>query len=125
MLPEEGPYARAGVIARMAVIGHRITRAEEAVTARPVLAEEASSLGIAAAAAVLAVARTYATYATNGRPIEQPTSSSPPNDGHSSTRSPSANSPARFTCAAAPWCRADVTHSQGGRNGFRADRGGS
>ncbi len=61
MLPEEGPHAGTGVIARMAAIGHHITRAEEAVTARPVLADEASRLRIPLGAAVLAIARTYAT----------------------------------------------------------------
>ena len=60
-LPEEGPHAGNGVIARMAAIGHNITRSEEAVTARPVLADEASRLGIPLGAAILAIARTYAT----------------------------------------------------------------
>ncbi len=67
MLPEEGPYAGHGVIARMAAIGQHITRAEEAVTARPVLASEAARLHIPLGAAVLAIARTYA---TGDRPVE-------------------------------------------------------
>jgi DNA-binding GntR family transcriptional regulator len=66
-LPEEGPHAGRGVIARMAVIGQHITRAEEAVTARPVLADEASRLRIPLGAIILAVARTYA---TSDRPVE-------------------------------------------------------
>ncbi len=67
MLPEDGPHAGQGVIARMAAIGHHITRAEEAVTARPVLADQASRLHIPLGTAVLAIARTYA---TNDRPVE-------------------------------------------------------
>jgi DNA-binding GntR family transcriptional regulator len=67
MLPEEGPHGGQGVIARMAAIGRHITRAEEAVTARPVLAGEATRLHIPLGAAVLAIARTYA---TNQRPVE-------------------------------------------------------
>ncbi len=67
MLPEEGPHAGKGVIARMAAIGHHITGAEEAVTARPVLADEASRLHIPLGAAVLAIARSYATAQ---RPVE-------------------------------------------------------
>jgi len=61
MLPEEGPYAGKGVIARMRAIGQRIIRAEETITARSVLASEGSRLGIALGTTVLAVARTYAT----------------------------------------------------------------
>ena len=67
MLPEEGPHAGKGVIARMAAIGQHIIRAEETVTARPVFASEGSRLGVAPGAAVLAVARTYATA---DRPVE-------------------------------------------------------
>jgi DNA-binding GntR family transcriptional regulator len=67
LLPEDGPHAGQGVIARMAVIGQHITRAEEAVTARPVLADEASRLYIPLGTAVLAIARTYA---TDDRPVE-------------------------------------------------------
>jgi DNA-binding GntR family transcriptional regulator len=66
-LPEEGPHAGQGVIARMAAIGHQITRAEEAVTARPALADEATRLHVAPGATILAIARTYA---TSDRPIE-------------------------------------------------------
>ena len=66
-LPEEGPHAGKGVIARMAAIGQHIIRAEETVTARPVLASEGSPLGVALGVAVLAVGRTYATA---DRPVE-------------------------------------------------------
>jgi DNA-binding GntR family transcriptional regulator len=59
MLPEEGPHAGRGVVERMAEIGHRITRAEEAVSARPALATEAARLGIRPGSLVLTIARTY------------------------------------------------------------------
>ncbi|HEV2375432.1 MAG TPA: GntR family transcriptional regulator [Streptosporangiaceae bacterium] len=67
MLPEEGPHAGRGVIERMQVIGQRITYAEEAVSARPALADEAERLGIRAGSTVLTVARTYHTAE---RPVE-------------------------------------------------------
>ncbi len=61
MRPEDGPYAGQGVIDRMAVIGQRITRAEETVTARAALAAEAERLKIRPGATVLTIARTYYT----------------------------------------------------------------
>jgi hypothetical protein len=67
MLPEEGPHAGRGVAERMAVIGHRITHAEEVVTARPALADEAERLGMRPGATVLVIARTYHTAQ---RPVE-------------------------------------------------------
>jgi GntR family transcriptional regulator len=67
MLPEEGPHAGKGVVERMAVIGQRITHAEENVAARPALASEAQRLGIRPGGTVLTVARTY--Y-TPERPVE-------------------------------------------------------
>jgi DNA-binding GntR family transcriptional regulator len=67
MLPEEGPHAGRGVVERMAVIGQAITYAEEAVSARPVLAAEAERLHIRPGALVLTIARTYR---TDERPIE-------------------------------------------------------
>jgi hypothetical protein len=66
-LPGEGPHVGKGVIERMATIGQHITRAEEIVTARPVLANEANRLQIALKATVLDVTRTYA---TDERPVE-------------------------------------------------------
>jgi hypothetical protein len=51
----------------MAVIGQRITHAEEAVSARPALAAEAERLKIRPGATVLTIARTYRTE--NG-PVE-------------------------------------------------------
>jgi DNA-binding GntR family transcriptional regulator len=61
MLPEEGPHAGKGVVKRMAVIGQRITHAEETVAARPALASEAERLGIRPGATVLTIARIYRT----------------------------------------------------------------
>lgn len=65
--PEEGPHAGRGVVERMAVIGHHITHAEEAVSARPALAAEAEHLHIRPGAIVLAITRTYR---TSERPVE-------------------------------------------------------
>jgi GntR family transcriptional regulator len=59
MLLEEGPHAGSGVVERMAVIGQRITRAEEVVSARPALAAEAARLGVRPWSLVLTIARTY------------------------------------------------------------------
>lgn len=67
MFPEEGPHAGKGVVERMAVIGQRITHAEEAVAARPALASEAERLGIRPGGTVLTIARTYRTAE---RPVE-------------------------------------------------------
>jgi DNA-binding GntR family transcriptional regulator len=61
MLPEEGPHAGKGVVDRMAVIGQHVTHAEEAVSARPALAAEASRLNIRPGGTVLTIARTYHT----------------------------------------------------------------
>lgn len=58
MLPEEGPHAGKGVVERMAVIGQRITHAEEDMAARPALASEAEQLGVRPGATVLTIART-------------------------------------------------------------------
>jgi DNA-binding GntR family transcriptional regulator len=67
MLPEDGPHAGHGVIERMSVIGQQITRAEEVVTARPVLAAEAGKLKMRPGGTVLTIARTYH---TSERPVE-------------------------------------------------------
>jgi DNA-binding GntR family transcriptional regulator len=67
MFPEEGPHAGKGVVERMAVIGQRITHAEETVTARPALAAEAGRLGVRPGATVLTIARVYHTAE---RPVE-------------------------------------------------------
>lgn len=61
MLPEEGPHAGKGVVERMAVIGQRITHAEETVAARPALASEAERLAIRPGSIVLTIARIYRT----------------------------------------------------------------
>jgi UTRA domain len=67
MLPEEGPHAGKGMVERMAVIGQRITHAEEDVGARPALASEAERLGIRPGGAVLTIARTYPRRRAAGR----------------------------------------------------------
>lgn len=67
MFPEDGPHAGRGVAERMAVIGQRITHAEEVVTARPALADEAERLVMRPGATVLVIARTYRTAQ---RPVE-------------------------------------------------------
>lgn len=67
MFPEEGPHAGQGVVDRMAVIGQRITTAEEVVSARPALAAEAAELNIRPGSTVLTITRTYS---TNERPVE-------------------------------------------------------
>jgi DNA-binding GntR family transcriptional regulator len=51
----------------MAVIGQRITHAEENVAARPALASEAEQLDIRPGGSILTIARTYH---TTERPVE-------------------------------------------------------
>ncbi|MER7792573.1 GntR family transcriptional regulator [Streptomyces sp. NPDC097640] len=59
VLPEAGPLAGRGVVARMAYIGMPVDRAVEAVVARTASAEEAGLLEIAAGSVVEALERTY------------------------------------------------------------------
>ncbi|WUH99450.1 GntR family transcriptional regulator [Spirillospora sp. NBC_00431] len=66
MLPEEGPYAGAGVVARMRAIEQTVTLASEVVTARAVLAEEADVLGEPMGSIVMVIQRTY----SGDRPLE-------------------------------------------------------
>lgn len=66
MLPEEGPYAGAGVVARMRAIGHEVTLATEVVTARAILADEAEQLGEPLGSIVMVIQRTY----TGDRAVE-------------------------------------------------------
>jgi GntR family transcriptional regulator len=61
MFSEEGPHAGKGVVERMAVIGQRITRAEETVAARPALASEAERLDMRPGGTVITIARIYRT----------------------------------------------------------------
>src|SRR5205823_449924 len=61
MFPEEGPHAGKGVVERMAVVGQRITHAEETVTARPALASEAERLDMRPGSTVITIARVYRT----------------------------------------------------------------
>lgn len=69
VLPEAGPYGGLGVADRMAVIGIDVGTPVERVTARGATRAEAGLLGIAPAAPVLAIERTYYDQAT-GRPVE-------------------------------------------------------
>lgn len=66
MLPEAGPYAGAGVVARMRVIEQAVTLATEVVTARAILAEEAEQLAEPLGSIVMVIERTYA----GDRPVE-------------------------------------------------------
>jgi DNA-binding GntR family transcriptional regulator len=66
MLPEEGPYAGAGVVARMRAAGHEVALATEVVTARTILAEEADRLDEPMGSIVMVIQRTYA----GDRPVE-------------------------------------------------------
>lgn len=66
MLPEAGPYAGAGVAARMDAIGHTVANATEVVTARAILADEAEQLAEPMGSIVMVIQRTY----TSDRPVE-------------------------------------------------------
>lgn len=68
VLPEGGPLAGSGVVARMAAIGITVTRAVE--IPRPVMAdrEQAQCLGVSAGTPALLIERTF--YDTDGRPVE-------------------------------------------------------
>lgn len=59
LLPEEGPYAGAGVVDRMAAIEIDVDSVLEEVAARPALADEARQLGGIAGYLVLDIQRTY------------------------------------------------------------------
>ncbi|TDD33736.1 GntR family transcriptional regulator [Actinomadura sp. KC06] len=59
MLPESGPYAGAGVVARMRAIEQTVTLASEVVTARAILADEADVLGEPMGSIVMVIQRTY------------------------------------------------------------------
>ncbi len=67
MLPEDGPYAGAGVRDRMAAIGVDIELANEIVTGRHVTAAEAEELRLPLGAVVIVIQRTYLTAE---RPVE-------------------------------------------------------
>jgi len=67
-LPESGPHAGLGVIARMALVDIRVVRATEDVSTRTATARESRILGLTANAAVLVVERTH--FADDGRPVE-------------------------------------------------------
>ncbi|GLZ14055.1 GntR family transcriptional regulator [Actinomadura sp. NBRC 104425] len=67
MLPEEGPHAGAGVVARMRAIGHEIGMANEVITARAITAAEAEELDEPVGSIVMVIQRTYSTAE---RPVE-------------------------------------------------------
>jgi DNA-binding GntR family transcriptional regulator len=67
MLPEEGPLAGRGVVARMAAIDVVVDNIAEEVYVRPGRAEETAPLGGVPGRAVLAVERTHF---AGGRPVE-------------------------------------------------------
>jgi DNA-binding GntR family transcriptional regulator len=67
MLPEEGPLAGKGVVARMAAIDVVVDNLVENVCVRPGLAAETAALGAVPGRSVLAVERTYF---AGGRPVE-------------------------------------------------------
>ncbi|GAA3965961.1 GntR family transcriptional regulator [Actinomadura viridis] len=66
MLPEEGPHAGAGVVARMRAIGLEVSLATEVITARSILAEEADILNEPLGSIVMVIQRTY----SGDRPVE-------------------------------------------------------
>ena len=67
LLPEQGPHAGRGVIARMSVIGVQVDQVTEEIAVRASLAAEAAALGIPLGAPVLAVERAHL---AGGRPAE-------------------------------------------------------
>ncbi|MGK5547046.1 GntR family transcriptional regulator [Streptomyces sp. URMC 127] len=68
VLPEGGPHAGKGVIARMAEIGITVTRAVEQPEPGHANAEEATLLGVQRGALVTRIQRTY--YSDDGRAVE-------------------------------------------------------
>lgn len=68
LLPEEGEFAGAGVVDRMAAIGIRVTRSREVISDRAARAEEVEALGGIASGHVLHIVRTY--LDDQGRPVE-------------------------------------------------------
>ncbi|WP_405361599.1 UTRA domain-containing protein [Kitasatospora sp. NBC_00085] len=69
VLPEAGPHAGIGVADRMALIGIEVGVPVERVTARQASRSEAQTLGVAPAAPVMAIERTYYDHGTS-RPVE-------------------------------------------------------
>ncbi|GAA1545746.1 GntR family transcriptional regulator [Actinomadura kijaniata] len=66
MLPEQGPHAGAGVVARMRAIGREVELATEVVTARSIHAAEAELLDEPIGSIVMVIQRTY----SGNRPVE-------------------------------------------------------
>lgn len=69
VMPEAGPHAGRGVAARMRVIGIDVDDPVERVRARGATRAEATALGVAPSAPVLAIERTYYDQ-ESGRPVE-------------------------------------------------------
>lgn len=59
LLPERGPLAGQGVVARMRGIGVEVVRSVEDVTARPALTDEAEALGVPVGTALIVIWRTF------------------------------------------------------------------
>jgi GntR family transcriptional regulator len=68
VLPEGGPHAGRGVVARIAEIGVTISHAVEQLEPRHATAEEIALLGLARGALVTQIQRTY--YSDEGRAVE-------------------------------------------------------
>lgn len=68
LLPEDGPLAGAGVVARMTSIGITVVEAEERSSARPATPREAEQLGEPVGALLMTIERTYRD--DTGRPVE-------------------------------------------------------
>ena len=68
VLPEGGPLAGRGVVARMAAIGVTVARAVEVPRPASVDRDQAQRLGVPAGAPALQIERTF--YDTDGRPVE-------------------------------------------------------
>lgn len=68
LMPEAGPLAGLGVVARFAAIGVTIVEAEEEISARPATTDEAAQLGEPAGTLLQTIQRTYRD--DTGRPVE-------------------------------------------------------
>lgn len=66
-LPEQGPYARLGVLVRMDAIGVQITHVTEDVSVRPPTTDESTNLDIPTGVHVFEIWRTFK---TDTQPVE-------------------------------------------------------
>jgi len=67
LVPDDGPLAGRGVIARMEAIGIGVDQVIEEISTRPPLSAEASTLAIPSGTPVLHIERTHL---ADGRPVE-------------------------------------------------------